>query len=58
MGDFVCPDGVDFVDFAVLASQWKDGPGVPSADIAPEGGDGVVDWKDVGVFGNNWLVGK
>ena len=40
-----------------FVSQWLQ-PSAYSADIAPDGGDGVVDWKDVAAFGNNWLVGK
>jgi len=36
--DFVCPAGVDFRDFAVLAGQWMDSPGYPAADIVPEDG--------------------
>jgi hypothetical protein len=57
LGDLVPPDGVDFRDVAVLAGQWKQAPGVPSADIAPLGGDGVVDWKDLGAQVDNWLAG-
>jgi len=49
---------VDLFDFAILASQWQDVPGLPSADIAPDGGDGVVDEKDLGIFCDNWLCGK
>lgn len=56
-GDFVCPDGVDFTDFAVLANQWMQSPGYPSADIAPDTPDGVVDGKDLAVFAENWLGG-
>jgi hypothetical protein len=56
-GDFVAPDGVDWRDFAVLAGQWELPPGVPSADIAPPGGDGIVDWLDLGAQVDNWLVG-
>ena len=48
---------VNFADFAILASQWQDVPGTPSADIAPDGGDGVVDINDLFVLcnSNNWL---
>jgi hypothetical protein len=44
-------------DFAILAAQWRQPPGQPSADIAPEGGDGIVDWRDVALQTENWLVG-
>ncbi|MHC4154603.1 MAG: GEVED domain-containing protein [Planctomycetota bacterium] len=57
LGDLVPPAGVDFRDFSVLAGQWKQSPGMPSADIAPPGGDGVVDWKDVDAQVGNWLAG-
>ena len=50
--------GVDWTDYVILASQWQGLPGVPSADIAPPGGDGVVDGKDLGMLGRNWLWGK
>jgi len=56
-GDLVTPAGVDFRDFAVLARQWMKTPGIPSADIAPPGGDGVVDWLDLDAQVDNWLAG-
>jgi parallel beta-helix repeat protein len=46
---------VDLFDFAILAWQWLDEPGVPSADIAPYSGDGVVDSLDLGSVGDSWL---
>jgi hypothetical protein len=46
---------VDFVDFAVIGNQWFQSPGVPSADIAPEGGDGVVNYLDLDILVNEWL---
>jgi hypothetical protein len=46
---------VDYLDFAVIGSQWGQPPGVPSADIAPEVPDGVVDLKDLAVFVDHWL---
>lgn len=46
---------VDLFDFAVLASQWVQAPGVPSADIAPDSGDGVVDINDLAVLAAHWL---
>ena len=45
---------VDLVDFAILASQWLQPPGVPSADIAPPGGDNIVNSRDLGLFVDNW----
>ncbi|MHC4648615.1 MAG: hypothetical protein ACYTBJ_24425 [Planctomycetota bacterium] len=48
----------DALDYAVLASQWQQQPGVPSADVAPPGGDGLVGGNDLGVLAHNWLWGK
>ncbi|MHC4647241.1 MAG: GLUG motif-containing protein [Planctomycetota bacterium] len=56
LGDFLCPDGSDFKDYAVLAGQWQQAPGEPSADIAPFGGDGIVDGLDLRVLCDNWLA--
>lgn len=53
-GDFVCPDGVDFYDFAVFANQWllEEIP----ADVWPDGGDGIVNFFDWAVFANQWQI--
>jgi len=48
---------VDLLDFSVLAGQWLQAPGEPSADIAPEIPDGVVDILDLAVLANHWLEG-
>jgi len=48
---------VDFRDFAILGSQWRQSPANPSADIAPPGGNGVVDLFDLDVLANDWLKG-
>jgi hypothetical protein len=56
-GDFDCNQRVNFLDMAVLASQWRNTPGSPSADIAPEVPDGVVDILDLAVFVEHWLEG-
>ncbi len=48
-------DFVDFVDFSILASQWLEPPGSPSADIAPEDLDGIVDNQDLAVLVEHWL---
>ena len=52
--DFSCPDGVDGIDLAVLCEQWlfKE----LSADVAPDGGDGFVNFLDWGVFAEKWQV--
>jgi len=35
----------------------RQAPGVPSADIAPPEGDGIVDERDLDVLCDNWLAG-
>ena len=57
LGDFVCPDGVEMKDFAILGAQWRLPPGKPSADIAPDDGDGIIDGLDLAALVNNWLAG-
>jgi hypothetical protein len=44
-------------DFAVLAAQWRLPPAEPSADIAPNGGDNIVDRFDLAALFDNWLTG-
>jgi len=56
-GDFIEPDGVDMRDLGIMAEQWQQAPGEPSADIAPGSGDGIVDWYDLEVLVDNWLEG-
>jgi hypothetical protein len=52
-------DDVDLADYAFLAWQWQQAPGVPSADIAPPpDGDGFVDYEDLAVLADEWLEGK
>jgi lysophospholipase L1-like esterase len=46
---------VDFFDFAYLASQWRQAPGDPNADIAPQWGDGIVDLNDLHLMTCEWL---
>ncbi len=49
-GDFICPDGVELRDYAILASQWYMDK-LP-ADI--DGEDGFVDFFDWVVFAGAW----
>jgi hypothetical protein len=49
---------IDLSDFAILAWQWLDAPRVPSADIAPAGGDDVIDVLDLRMLADNWLAGS
>lgn len=55
--DIVEDGRIDLVDFSVLAAQWQDVPGMPSADIAPKpDGDGIVDLPDLVFLAENWLL--
>jgi hypothetical protein len=47
---------VSFGDLKILASQWLQAPGTPSADIAPVLGDGIVNFLDLAVLADHWLV--
>ncbi len=51
-GDWICPDGVDIMDIALLCEQWM----TPRAslDISPGGGDGIVNFYDWIVFSQAW----
>ena len=57
MVDFNGDDDVDLADFAILGAQWQQPPDQPSADIAPDGGDGIVDRFDLAALVDNWLAG-
>ena len=51
------PDGdVDIDDLTVLAEQWLQTPGTPSADIAPEPRDNFVDLEDFARFAHYWMT--
>lgn len=52
VGDFVCPDGVDLRDYARLAADWMSEKS--PYDVAPENGDGTVNFLDWAVFASNW----
>jgi len=58
--DFTCPDGVDFIDFSILASSWLSTAGEigwnPVCDIS-DPNDDVIDELDLAVFCENWLAG-
>jgi len=52
--DFSHNGKVDFEDFAIIARFWHQNE--PYVDIAPRpNGDGIVDYKDLSVFAENWL---
>jgi hypothetical protein len=53
--DFDNNNEINFADLAILAGQFGQTPGSPSADIAPEVPDNFVDRRDLAVFVENWL---
>ncbi|MHC4536970.1 MAG: GLUG motif-containing protein, partial [Planctomycetota bacterium] len=57
LGDFVCPDGVDFFDYSFFAGHWQDVNCGASNDC--DGTDldllGSVDINDLAIFVDNWL---
>jgi len=54
--DFVCPYGVDVYDLAVFLQQWLQ-HSASGADIAPDGGDGIVNMLDFAAIAEDWLQG-
>jgi hypothetical protein len=56
--DFTCPDGVDFIDFAIFANAWLSDPTQVNwngrCDIA-EPPDNVIDILDLAIFAQHWL---
>jgi hypothetical protein len=50
-GDVTCPDGVDFVDYSVLADQWLLEKLEQDYNL-----DGRVNFKDWATFAKNWDV--
>ncbi len=58
--DFLCPDGVDFIDFAHFAARWH-GQGCTPANGNCQGADvdgsGTVDFVDFEIFASRWLLG-
>lgn len=51
LGDFRCPDGVGFEDFTVLADFW-----LTDSYDADLDKDGVVNYNDLSIFTQNWLI--
>ena len=56
-GDINRDGRVDMLDLSILQAQWCDAVGDPSADIAPVGGDNMVNLLDFAVLAQNWLYG-
>jgi len=59
IGDFVCPDGVNFFDFSFFAERWAEDNCGASNDCDGRDLDllGSVDIKDLRIFADNWLRG-
>jgi len=55
IGDLDSDGDVNLIDFSILANQWMQVPGQPPADIAPCGGDCIVDFLDLKVLCDHWL---
>lgn len=56
IGDITGEGDVNFEDLKVLAEQWLQPPGNPSADIAPQpNGDNIVNFLDFALLAENWL---
>jgi hypothetical protein len=51
-GDWICPDGVDILDIALLFEQWLTKKA--SMDISPNSGNGIVNFQDWVVFASAW----
>ncbi|MCK5270521.1 MAG: hypothetical protein KAJ46_07040, partial [Sedimentisphaerales bacterium] len=57
--DFVCRDGVDLIDFAVLAETWGLSSGQAGYnELCDLVDDDTIDLDDLAVFVENWLAGK
>lgn len=56
MSDFICPDGVNFLDFAVLADIWSLSFGQTgfndNCDLID---NDVIDFADMAIFASHWL---
>ena len=48
-GDLTCPDGVDFIDYSVLANEW-----LLERLEQDYNSDGRVNFKDWAIFADNW----
>ena len=57
-GDFACPDGVDLVDFAILAKTWFLSDGETGYnDRCDTLDDDTIDFGDLAIFNSCWLEG-
>jgi hypothetical protein len=57
--DWVCPDGVNFADFAYFADRWLESDCTSSNNFcggADLNASGKVDMQDLEIFADNWLT--
>jgi hypothetical protein len=50
--DFLCPDRIDLLDYAILSDQWM--LKRLQEDVVPDGGDYLVNFRDWAAFASNW----
>jgi len=55
IGDFNNDCFINFTDFSISAGYWMTDESF--VDIAPPGGDGIVDFQEFAIIANNWLKG-
>ena len=59
-GDFVCPDGVNFFDFAIFGAAWQSRVGDGNWNLVcniSDPNDRIINELDLTVFTGNWLAG-
>jgi hypothetical protein len=54
VGDLVCPDGVDLIDYSFFAEHWQE-TDYGDVDGIELSGDGRVNWEDFGLFAEWWM---
>ena len=56
-GDFVCPDGVNLIDFAILSNAWlsDDTPTANWNEDCDLDDNGIIDPDDLKIFAEHWL---
>ncbi|MHC4640696.1 MAG: choice-of-anchor Q domain-containing protein [Planctomycetota bacterium] len=54
-GDFDNDCFINFFDFSISARYWMTDESF--VDIAPPGGDGIVNFREVAIIADNWLAG-
>ena len=57
--DFLCPDGMNFVDYSFFAENWADEncSGSNDCDRTDLDFSDKVDWADLKIFCDHWLEG-